>query len=473
MRYLLTENFALRGWKQLPHTILRLDTKQVESIDAAAFQTLSFCNGLVDFDWLFIDEKMKALLPDLCRNGIIKECGLDGKLAKEQEYVLYDNRFISKAHWSITGKCNYRCKHCYMSAPEAKFGELSHEQCIRIIDGLADCGVYQMSITGGEPLIRKDFWELVDHMLEKGLMIGEIYSNGALVTEDFLKKLEERKLHPVIDMSFDGVGWHDWLRGIDGAEKRVTEAFVRCRDHGIKTRSELCLHQLNKHVLRESILELARLGVSSVKVNPVSEVGAWKENGRDLTLKPEELLELYLEYVPQYYEDGAPMDIQLGGFFMGKKGQKVWGDDSKFFYCGEESMKQCICGHARNVMYISPDAHALPCMSLSGMEIQDKFPVITEIGLKKCLTDSFFMNMITLTLEDYLKANPECAACENRYTCGGGCRASALSSGNDFLQKDPVFCLIYKGGYKKRLLEILEGLGIQEQQSIRKDVPGN
>lgn len=61
---------------------------------------------------------------------------------------------------------------------------------MRVIDELADCGVYCMSITGGEPLVRADFWELVDHMLERGMRIMVIYSNGALVD--------------------DGASWRSW-----------------------------------------------------------------------------------------------------------------------------------------------------------------------------------------------------------------------------------------------------------------------
>ncbi|WP_289466325.1 radical SAM protein, partial [Klebsiella pneumoniae] len=71
-------------------------------------------------------------------------------------------RYIRTAHWSITGRCNYRCKHCYMSAPDAKLGELSHETIMSIVQQLIDCGIYQVSLTGGEPLVRKDFMEIVD-----------------------------------------------------------------------------------------------------------------------------------------------------------------------------------------------------------------------------------------------------------------------------------------------------------------------
>lgn len=95
-----------------------------------------------------------------------------------------------------------------MSAPDAKLGELSHETIMNIIQQLSDCGVMNVSITGGEPLVRSDFLEIVDALLERDICIKEIYSNGALVNEELLKALDSRNIHTKFDMSYDGEGWH-------------------------------------------------------------------------------------------------------------------------------------------------------------------------------------------------------------------------------------------------------------------------
>ncbi len=80
---------------------------------------------------------------------IVEPCSYGEGLAPDQEYRQYQNRFIRTAHWSITGKCNYKCRHCYMSAPEAKYGELSHETIMDIIGQLEECGVMSVTLTGG------------------------------------------------------------------------------------------------------------------------------------------------------------------------------------------------------------------------------------------------------------------------------------------------------------------------------------
>ena len=121
-----------------------------------------------------------------------------------------------------------------MSAPDAKYGELTHEQIMKIVNDMGNCGVLRCTLTGGEALVRSDFWDIVDGLLEREILITQIYSNGFLVNEKFLDELEKRGIHPEINMSFDGTGHHDWLRGIPGAEQAVRKAFLLCQKRGIQ-----------------------------------------------------------------------------------------------------------------------------------------------------------------------------------------------------------------------------------------------
>ena len=82
-------------------------------------------------------------------------------------------------------------------------------------------------------MVRKDFWQLVDAILDRHIFITVIYSNGLLVTDKFMDQMEKRGMRPSIQFSFDGVGHHDWMRGVPGAEKIVLDAMRRCRERGI------------------------------------------------------------------------------------------------------------------------------------------------------------------------------------------------------------------------------------------------
>ena len=456
MYYRLKDNFVLRGYEKLPYALINLNNGYAEFLNAEAMSAIQLCDGSVDLSMPFIPQSVRDLIKTLEENNVIEQCEAGHGLTEKQKYKKYPARYIRQAHWSITGKCNYKCRHCYMSAPDAKLGELSHETIMDIVQQLSDCGIFNVSLTGGEPLVRSDFLEIVDALLEHDIYIKAIYSNGALVNEKLLNELDARGIHPKFDMSYDGEGWHDWLRGVKGAEETVNRAFALCRDMGFPTGSEMCLHQGNKHTLRASVKHLGSLGVCSLKTNPVANVGAWYENGYGEAMGMKELYQLYLDYIPQYYEDGMPMGIMLGGFFMASP------QEPDRFYIPSykpvcEPSTMCMCGHARHVMYISPESRALPCMSLSGMKIQEEFPLITEQGLAKCITDSHYMKLIDTRASEYLELHEDCKCCKYSLCCYGGCRADALSADEtDIMGKSPGSCEIFRGGWVDKIIDVVK-----------------
>ncbi len=457
MYYKLKPQYRLRGWEKLPYALV--DTahdNRVTFLSKPQFDALSLCSGKINCDLPVIPDSIRHLMPQLEQNGVIEKCGADSLIDPKQEYRKYPSRYIKTAHWSVTGRCNYRCRHCYMSAPEAKYGELTHETVMDLIDQLESCGVMNVSLTGGECLVRRDFLDIVDALLERDIHITQIYSNGALVNEKLLLSLAERGIRPEFNMSYDAPGWHDWLRGIDGAQAAVERAFRLCLEHGFPTGAEMCIHDKNKHLLRDTVNRLVELGCRSLKTNPVGDVGEWKKNGYGQTVSIEELFELYLDYIPHFYEDGMPLAIQLGGLFSASPG-KPDRFDIPLAKGRCDPQKTCVCGHARMVMYISADGRALPCMSLSGMDIQEQFPLITETGLADCLTDSFYMEFIDRRASDYLALHPECRSCEYAPYCLGGCRASALehNGGTDLMGRDEACCKMFREGYAARVLTLM------------------
>lgn len=253
--------------ESLSHGVTDSVTGQTFFLPGNVYDTIKLCNGNFGEDSPVFIGARKQHLKELLKYELIEERDAPASLLPKQEYIKYENRFIRSVHWSMTGHCNYRCKHCYMSAPHAALPEPDTEEAIRIIDEIASCGIYRISLTGGEALTRKDFLFLVDQILDRGIRIYMIMSNGALVTKELLRKLEEKGCKPEFNMSYDGPeGWHDWLRGVEGAEKAVERAFLLCKEHGFPTGSELCLHRGNAHLLRESVKKLGKWGCSSLKV---------------------------------------------------------------------------------------------------------------------------------------------------------------------------------------------------------------
>ena len=387
MYYRLKDEYILRGWDKLPYAIVDTRTGGAVFITPKQMQALELCDGEIDVSDIFIPESLKEIIAEAEQKGSVEQCEKGNGLKDFQKYKRYSNRYIRSAHWSITGKCNYKCRHCYMSAPNVNAYEAPHEDIMKIIDMLAECGVMSVSLTGGEALFRKDFFEIGDALIDKGIKITSTYSNGALLTEKVLKEIEKRKIRPSFNISFDGVdGWHDWLRGVEGAQKLTDRAFALCRDMGFSVNVSMSIHQGNKDSLRATINHLASLGVKAIKTGYVAELGEWKthsDNNNSFSLK--EIFQAYLDYLPYYYgEDGMPIDIFFTSFFRANKNEP-----DKYEIIGYKDeynpQKNLLCPLSRSSANISPEGRVLMCGMMYGMEIEKLFPAMPETHFRDCI----------------------------------------------------------------------------------------
>ena len=459
MYYKLNQDLGLRGWEQAPHAVRVFSTGATLFVSAEEFQALSFCNGLFDCSSMLLTPLHKKIIEMAEKNKAILPCEKGDVLDARQEYILYPCRFIDRAHWSITGKCNMKCRHCMLSAPHAKFGEISHEMAMSIVDQLAAAGVGKVSLTGGEPLIREDFWDIIDALIARDINIFQICTNGILVNDELLNGLEARGAKPNFAISFDGPGWHDWMRGYDDAEEIALRAFRLLKARGFRTSCESAFHRDSLGTIVETMHVLADAGVSSWKTNPVSDSGEWLQESRDLDLTAEETYAAYLNLITEFYKAGSPLTIQLGGFFGCEKGETQHYFPIKKLYKDETlRLAEPLCMSARRTMYISAEGKLLPCIPLSGMPTHDEYPSLHDMPLTQALSESLYLSRITAPVSELLSKQAECAACKYKLHCNGGCRAAALSAngGTDFFGIDPWTCLFFKGEYEAKINEVVE-----------------
>lgn len=459
MYYRLRDDFLLRGWKLLPFALYDTKTHRTCFLDKETFLVLRLCDGehFINIDDLSIDKQRR--LNELIKRDIVEECENSSTLNDNQKYKKFPSRYMASAQWSITGKCNYKCRHCFMSAPEAKFGEISLAEIKKIISELAECGVYDISLTGGEPLVRSDFFKILDALVDANINVAGVYSNGKLINSELLDAFESRKMKPVIHMSYDGKGWHDWLRAIPGAEKYVVDAFRLCNERGFITTAEMCIHKGNKDVFCETMNELAELKCGRLKVNPAVMLGNWAKSSSEYTLSTKEIYDTYLNYIKQFFDNGMKISLMLDGFFYCEKDSTNYSIpfikyDSKANY-----LRRTVCGHARNSLYIDPEGLVLPCMVLANTEIKNKFPNILEKKLHEILTNSYYMEIIDTRLQKYFDRNPECDICDYKHLCAGGCRGmAAIDNDSDYLSKDLTACFFFKNNYHRKIKVLVDSI---------------
>ncbi len=462
VHYLISQPYTLRGWKKLPCALQHHITGKTEFFRREEFFLLQCCDGKTAIHRDRLTEEEAARYDHWLKNGFIRECGPEERLSPYQEYRFYPVRFKNEVQWSITGKCNYRCRHCLMSAPHAAQGEPTWEQLMTMLDAFDRCGIRTVHLTGGEPLVRKDFWQLVDAIRAKSLIISVIYSNGLLVTDEFMDQLEKRGMRPGIQFSFDGVGHHDWMRGVPGAEKTVLDAMRRCKERGIIFTASMVLCRESVGCIRDSVNLMASLGCRGLKIGNASPQGEWLNEPQHY-LTQEETWQAFLDYIPQYLADGKPMPIGLEGIFNCDLPEMKPMANFEKSVPEERFPKALMCGHVRSSMYVSPQGRVLPCMGMVGGPIEQQFPSMLETPLEEILDDSFYMDIGNTRISDFMAHNPECAQCEYRCVCCGGCRAIAVRDGStDYLKPDPIACEYFKGGWKAKKDALLESLGVAE-----------
>ncbi len=251
-------------------------------VSDAEFACLELCDGSVDFDLPFLSTESRDVIQSLITRGLIEICGQTPDASNSpaidpaQQYKRYTNRFIAGIHWSITRRCNYRCKHCLMDAgSDRSANEPSFHEIEAIIDQIAVCGIPSVSLTGGEPLVRDDFLDIVASLSDHDILLSEVYTNGSLVTESLLESLETLGQKPTFVISFDGVGCHDWLRGIEGAEQAVERAIRLITSHDMRVYATMTLHSGNADRILETALKLAEWGATSLQVSAMYDEGRW------------------------------------------------------------------------------------------------------------------------------------------------------------------------------------------------------
>ena len=463
MRYVtLAPQYMLRGWCDMKYALYNWDSwggepNKVVPLTPLQMKAIELITSKgVSMDDTILPKSFRNAAEKLLNRKILVECGKDEGLTEFQKYKYSDAKMSQVLVWSITGNCNLRCHHCYISADKNLYGEITFEQCKEVIRQMIDANIYEVAITGGEALVRKDFWQLIDLLIENRIKIEEIFTNGVAVTENFLDKLEERKIKMNCFMvSFDGVGCHDWLRGIKGTEEKTLAAIRLMKKRGYAVIVTTVLHNGNRNALLPTYELMKEIGVDKWKVAPIVNSGNWKQQENN-SIDDRKIMEEYFKVLEKYKADGMPMAIKLGGIFYSDGAGK--GYSIPFLSgCGTvEREKETLCEASRIFPHLLPDGKLIPCLPMSGTLMEKIAPNIFDEGqsIGKILTNSPIEKYTNSTYKDLFRKNAECNACEYKYKCSH-CPASSMEDTGDFFGKCIGACIFIKGKYFERVQEIM------------------
>lgn len=461
MYYTLNDGWMLVSYKGTPYGLKNIKSGHVRFMDNKELYLLLYkCNGQTDFSTLSLTRDQQRNVDKLVNNGILTEHNEYHPLTHAIPSRIYSNYFRETVQWSITGRCNYKCRHCFQSAPSGMLGHPLKEQLLDIARQFGECGICSVNLTGGEPLIRKDFFDIVDALLDEGIKIGTIFSNGMLINQEFIDHIKERNITPSFQISFDGVGWHDWMRGVDGAEKNAVDAIKLLKENDFQVGVAFSLCRDNMDSLIDTMILLESLGCTFLKVQRCFPQGEWKLE-KDHYLEDDELISCYLDTVKKIHDKKIHVSVQFEGVC-----EIDWINDAYNLSCifdhgdSVNYKKELSCDITIRSLYIGPNGSVVPCMSMCGTAIEKAFPNILYTPLRDILTDSEYLKYSKIKSHEITEHIEECRDCPYTIRCGGGhCRAMAIGSEKtDYLAKDEFTCYLFKSGWAEKIQKTMHSL---------------
>lgn len=445
MRYAkLKKEWMLRGWTDEPWTLLNRTNGDCRKLSEQMFLAAQACDGKTDFDNIPGYFQKNIHLDKLIKEEMAEECGLGDGLESCQQFRKADNPYVRSVHWSITGRCNLKCRHCYMESPDNRYGELAFEDILRIIDQLAEANVHLVELTGGEPFLRRDLLDIMAALADKQITVSRIYSNGILMTDESLQAIKKMGFSPGVQISFDGCGAHDQMRGLAGAEPLTIEAIRRLREHDFPVTVATSIDRANIGSLAETYELMKELKIEFWRVAPPQGIGNWRESDTGLTW--EEMLAACGPIAGRWLTDGKPFRLQMPGYRSGEEqvSQERYNPDS------------FDCMSCRVSCSLMPDGVVIPCPGFTDTVVYGRMPSLLNESFARIWTESSLRRTIDIKKSDVLARNSQCADCADFKSCGGGCRAMAVAATGDLLAVDPETCQMYKNGYRRRFREMVE-----------------
>ncbi|MCF8082625.1 MAG: heme b synthase [Deltaproteobacteria bacterium] len=342
--------------------------------------------------------------------------------------------------WEVTRKCNLNCVHCRAGSDRGPYpGELDTQKCVDILAQIRSVGQPIVILTGGEPLMREDLFDLAREGTDMGLRMV-MATNGTLLTPRLVKQTKASGIQRV-SISLDGAhrDSHDQFRKVPGAFQKSLAGIHRLRDGGVE-------FQINTTVTRHNLQEIEEI------LNLAISLGATAHHlfllvptGRAKEMTNQEIEAIQYERLLRWFysmRDQTPLHLKATCAphyyrILRQEAQKR-GETVDFTTYGLDAVTRgCLGGTA--FCFISNTEIVQPCGYLE-LNCGD----LTRSSFQSVWAHSEVFGR----LRDFENYKGKCGRCEYLRYCGG-CRARAFAATGDYLTEEPLCA--YQPGSKKGL----------------------
>ena len=183
--------------------------------------------------------------------------------------------------WNLIRRCNLTCKHCYSISADKDFpGELSTQEIYGVMDDLKRFRVPVLILSGGEPLLRPDIFDIARRAKDSNFYVG-LSSNGTLIDESNIRRIAEADFN-YVGISLDGIReTHDKFRRMQGAFEKSLHGIRLCRDLGLKIGVRFTMTQDNAHDLPDLLKLVEDEGIDRFYFSHLNYAGRGNKNRKD------------------------------------------------------------------------------------------------------------------------------------------------------------------------------------------------
>ena len=449
LNYKLRDYIALRGWYGAPLNYINYNNGLIYSLNKSEFEILKKCDGQIDISET---NELKKLLEE----NIIEPCYKKNNISDWQRYKFCANNCFTTAYWSITDRCNYNCKHCFMSPDESKLStEFTWDECKQFIESCDKCGIYNIIITGGEPFLHPHFFDIIHECNKKNIKIKEILTNASLIDLTVIQKLSQLKTDSLIKISFDGLRYHDWMRGVPGAEQKTLNTIKLLKNNGFRVCVQMCIHKENISTIYPTVELLDSIGVDKIRILRTCESPRW-DKYKNLMLSVQEYFDLALNFIDNYINKNHTMSVEFFKFVFVSPKHKTY-KCMPIKNSGTQYDKIPACSEMRFCINVSGSGDIVPCSRLTGYykKYGIHFGNIKKDDMQQILLDSEYFNCASKTVNNILESNDTCKKCKFISKCYTGCRAAALVFSNNINGPDLSDCIYFNNYYYQKTKEIM------------------
>jgi radical SAM protein with 4Fe4S-binding SPASM domain len=195
------------------------------------------------------------------------------------------------AVWEITLACDLACRHCGSRAGKDRPDELTTEECLDLVDQMAELGVQEVSLIGGEAYLREDWTLIVERIRARGMM-SLLTTGGRGLTPERAQAAATAGLQSA-SVSVDGLEeTHDRLRGVKGSHRAAFEAFKNLRDAGVRVSANTQINRLSMPELPAVLEDIIAAGIHSWQIQLTVAMGRAADEP-EILLQPYDLLKLF------------------------------------------------------------------------------------------------------------------------------------------------------------------------------------